>query len=88
MQKPIKFQAPGTTFQMGIHHVSYVASDYAGNRAYCYFTIKIGGTQRNTLDVNSVINSQKTVLLCPRGVRYLSNALDYYKVTKNGITCY
>lgn len=36
-------QEPGSEFGMGLHHVSYVASDEAGNRAFCHFTVDVKG---------------------------------------------
>jgi len=45
-------QGPGHVMYSGIHNVRYVASDAAGNRAECHFSIHVRG---------------KFMLLCPAG---------------------
>jgi hypothetical protein len=37
------FQEPGQTLYPGVHNVRYIASDAAGNRAECHFTIHVRG---------------------------------------------
>lgn len=36
---------PGDKFERGLHHITYIASDVAGNRAYCYFTVNLRGNE-------------------------------------------
>ncbi|KAG5877748.1 hypothetical protein JTB14_000542 [Gonioctena quinquepunctata] len=95
-----KSREPGSEFGVGLHHITYVASDEAGNRAFCHFSINIrddleseesnsiqqySSTYANYQDHGKV----RAVLICPSGVQYMSNPPDNYnKMITSEAGCY
>ncbi|XP_074028257.1 uncharacterized protein [Leptinotarsa decemlineata] len=84
-----KSREPGSEFGLGLHHITYVASDEAGNRAFCHFSINVRDDLQSE-ESNSIkqhpttyANHQTTgkyraVLICPSGVQYMSSHPDNY----------
>ncbi|XP_017775137.1 PREDICTED: fibrillin-1 [Nicrophorus vespilloides] len=67
----------------GYHHVNYIASDNAGNRAFCHFTISI----KEFGYTFNYPGRYRAVLICPHGIQYMSNSPDNYDnsiTTRNG----
>nr|CAI5819537.1 unnamed protein product [Callosobruchus analis] len=94
------FKDPGSEFGRGKHHITYVASDEAGNRGSCHFTVNIKDELLEPQEANRIndlsiyahhhtAGKYKAVLICPSGVHYMSEAPDSYNVRKQVVlaTC-
>ncbi|XP_072400002.1 uncharacterized protein [Diabrotica undecimpunctata] len=85
-----KTRESGSEFGSGLHHITYVASDEAGNRAFCHFSIDVrddlDNVQSNSIEqlTSATYTSHRTagkykaVLICPSGVQFMSDNPDRY----------
>ncbi|VEN40357.1 unnamed protein product [Callosobruchus maculatus] len=84
-----KSRDPGSEFGIGKHHVTYVASDEAGNRGFCHFTVNIKDELLEPEETNSInhlpiyanhntAGKYRAVLICPSGVHYMAKPPDSY----------
>lgn len=76
-----KSKEPGSPFSYGLHHVNYIASDDAGNRAYCHFSINVVNYYQQEYSSPRLTTRYRSVLICPHGVQYMSNSPDNYDVS-------
>ncbi|KAJ8983464.1 hypothetical protein NQ317_014922 [Molorchus minor] len=82
-----KSREPGSQFGPGLHRITYVANDEAGNRAFCYFNVNVkvfdseasnSIRQRATYANHNTAGMYRALLICPSGVQYMSDVPDNY----------
>ncbi|CAG9856042.1 unnamed protein product [Phyllotreta striolata] len=93
-----KTREPGSEFGSGLHHITYVASDEAGNRAFCHFSIDVRDDLDNNVQSNSIeqyssatytshrtAGKYRAVLICPNNAE---NSNKYHYTNGNEGGCY
>ncbi|KAJ8943593.1 hypothetical protein NQ318_006595 [Aromia moschata] len=87
-----KSRNSGSEFGPGLHRITYVANDEAGNKAFCYFNVNVKEfdseasnsiQQHATYTNHNSAGMYRALLVCPSGVQYMSNSPDNYS---NAIT--